>query len=187
MDIVQFMLQECAIPVIISIICFWIQYRITSKAERKNAVPNMYILKLNGKEKTKLNEAKIKKCKHIIEFSYREPLLLDNMQVADRNILFEEITYKELLNRAGKHEVILMGFDNIDMAGLSLKYVTTMQKEFYKIDEKVVPLLLDTDNNCCFVCREEHTPYSIRADFLEHSVQYEIKGRDCVVCPRMKK
>lgn len=45
--------------------------KIKNRDERRKKAPLIYILKLTGKEKTKLNEEKIRKCKHIVGLSYK--------------------------------------------------------------------------------------------------------------------
>lgn len=186
-EIIQFIFRECALPIMLSIVCFLVEHRVASRDERRKVVPIMYILELTGKEKTRLNEGKIKKCKYIIEFHYKEYPMLDDVRLADRTIVFREITYKELLERVRKHKMILIGFENIDEAGLSLKYVMSRQGKLYEMDERVVPSLIDSDANYCLVCRQEEAPSSLRGNYLEQSIQYVIKGHDCTVRPHIKK
>lgn len=174
-------------PVIVSIICFLVMRRVTDKDEKRNRAPRMYILKLTSKEKTQMNERKIKQCSHIILFSYKELLGLDNVALLDKTMVFKEITYKELLERVRKHSMTLLGFEMSDGIGLSLSYVMNIQGKLYEMDERIVPTLVDADTNYCLVCREEDVPTSLRGDFLEQSVQYVIKGRDHVILPRISK
>lgn len=56
----KFILQECAVPIMVSVICFGIEYKVSRRANNKKDVPVMYVLMLNGAEKVKLNEKKIK-------------------------------------------------------------------------------------------------------------------------------
>ena len=186
-EIIQFILRECALPILLSVACFFIEHRVAGRDERRKAVPIIYILGLTGKEKTRLNEGKIKKCKYIIEFYYKEYPMLDDVRLADRTIAFREITYKELLERVRKHKMILIGFEKIDVAGLSLKYIMSRQGKLYEMDERVVPSLIGPDTNYCLVCRQEDAPSSLRGNYLERSVQYVIKGHDCAVRPHIKK
>lgn len=125
------------------------------------------------------------------EFSYKEYPKPDNADEADRAIAFKEITYKKLSESVQKHQLVLMGFENLDRVGLTLNYIWNRRGSRrdagpYQIDEKAVPSLVDADTNYCLVCKKEDMPSSLRGNFQKHPVIYEIDARDGVVRPNMK-
>lgn len=105
----------------------------------------------------------------------------------DSSIKFKKITYKDLLKSTKEQKMVLMGFDNISMSGLSIHHIMTSQGIIYDIDENKMSALVDNDSNYCIVCRQEDIPSSIRGNFMGKPVQYKIIGMDCIVKADMKK
>lgn len=183
----QNFVHDCIVPVVVSVVCFFVQSKIKSRDEKRKKAPLIYILKLTGKNKTKLNEEKIRKCKHIIELSYKIYIDPDHKVPTERKMVFREITYRELKESVCKQPLIIAGFENITEPGLSLSYITSRQGGLFQIDEDIVPTLIDADTNYCIVSKVEDFPASLKGKYLEHPVQYQSKGHDCVLRPKLKK
>lgn len=184
-DVVQFIAEEGIIPIIVTSIGILIDHKLANRTEKKNTIPDMHVLRLTGREKAMLAEKKIKKSKHMVKFYYDEFQSEEEMETVRKTIRFENITFEEILTEAD-YVVVVIGFENIKMVGLSLKYMITREGEIQELDDRVVPVLVDEDELYCLVCSQNDLPLSFHGMFLEQPIEYRIKGNDCVISAKVE-
>lgn len=190
MEFLKMLFIELLAPIIVSIICFKVQYRKTTLDERKGKLPVMRILKLDGRNKIELNKSHIKSGGKIVEISYRSYQQIDdNISPEHRAAIeFKVVSDDTFLRKAEKNGMYWIGFENILGASFSLKYVIDKNGKYDAIDETKVPVFMSEKNKYCFVCEEGNLPRAIYGTFAGMPISYNINGKvDDAVIPEIKK
>lgn len=188
--VIEIILSDLFLPVVVSVVCFLVQYKITRRSERKKKFPSMDILELDSRNKVRLNKEIIKASGVIIEFGYHRYETIDDYmaQPSRSSIRFEKITYEKLEKKAECKKIVFMGFPNSVDTDLCLTHIVDGKGRFNEIDKQVVPVFISDKTKYCFICMEEDKPAEIQGKAEGNSVSYYMRGvKEGSICPKLTK
>ncbi len=173
-------------PLLVSVICFQIQYREQIRNDKKELFPPMHAALFDGKEAVCLHKDRIAAGGKIVELIYKEYEPIDNQAQCPRSsVEFKEITYEELMEKADRQELLFMQFGEFKGDGINLTHFIDKDRNLNELDFSVVSDWISDKYRYCFVCRSCDVPFGIRGKGEKGDLEYRIiRAQQGVIYPQ---
>lgn len=162
--IIEFLIKECSIPIIVTSIYFWVYDR----PKYRKRIPDIKIRLYSNTQQVKKDKKNIHE--RIIYFYKNAHERFEN------KLVFEQITIEKLEERIQMNKCLSFSFGNLDYHFMRIIYFKHSDGTISKSDSNVVPVFIDKEDNCRFICQEKDLPLNILGEYNGYLIKYVIKN-----------
>ena len=164
-------IKDFVFPLIVGIVTF----NMGKKEKKRNAIPDITPLKLDTKKQYRTNEDFIEKYEQFIWFERRKRSVDENLATEEQIVFARMKNHREICKKIEENKKIyIISFKGIQYP-LSVRFLFYDDGLTVPVDKDIVPVYLEKDKDCCFVCPLDSKPMAIFGNVNESAIWYNLK------------